>query len=37
MEILGRSPITVPANVYAHVMPAMTRDAADRMQVALGD
>ena len=31
MELLGHSSITVTMNVYGHVMPAMMRDAADKM------
>jgi integrase len=36
MEVLGHSSITVTANLYAHVAPALTRDAADRMEAVLG-
>lgn len=32
MELLGHSSITVTMNVYGHVMPAMMRDAADKME-----
>jgi integrase len=35
MELLGHSSITVTMNVYGHVMPAMMRDAADKMDVIL--
>jgi integrase len=31
MELLGHSSITVTMNVYAHVMPAMMREASDTM------
>jgi integrase len=31
MEILGHSQIALTMNTYSHVMPALTRDAADRM------
>jgi integrase len=36
MELLGHSSITVTMNVYGHVMPAMMRDAADKMEAILG-
>lgn len=36
MELLGHSSITVTMNVYGHVMPAMMRDAADKMDALLG-
>lgn len=36
METLGHSQIGTTMNVYAHVMPAMQRDAADRMDAMLG-
>jgi integrase len=32
MELLGHSSIAVTMNVYGHVMPAMMRDAADKME-----
>ena len=35
MEFLGHSSITVTMNVYAHVMPAMIREAADTMDAVL--
>ena len=35
MELLGHSSITVTMNVYGHVMPAMMRDAADKMDAIL--
>jgi integrase len=35
METLGHSTISVTMNTYAHVMPALQRDAADRMDDAL--
>jgi integrase len=31
MEILGHSQISLTMNTYSHVMPTLTRDAADRM------
>lgn len=31
MEVLGNSQIALTLNKYGHVMPALTRDAADRM------
>lgn len=34
--ILGHSTIRVTADLYAHVVPALSRDAADRMQGAVG-
>ncbi|MFN2484266.1 MAG: tyrosine-type recombinase/integrase [Candidatus Limnocylindria bacterium] len=36
MEQLGHSTIALTMNTYSHVMPALERDAADRMDVALG-
>ena len=36
MELLGHSSITVTMNVYGHVMPAMMRDAADKMDAIIG-
>jgi integrase len=35
METLGHSTITVTMNTYSHVIPALQRDAADRMQEVL--
>jgi len=35
METLGHSQISVTMNVYAHVIPALQRDAADRMDALL--
>lgn len=35
MELLGHSSITVTMNVYGHVLPAMMRDAADKMDAIL--
>ena len=32
MEVLGHSQIGLTMNTYAHVMPEMKRDAADRME-----
>ncbi|SRR6266851_2687871 len=36
METLGHSNISVTLNMYAHVMPALKRDAADAMDRSLG-
>jgi integrase len=36
MELLGHSSITVTMNTYAHVLPAMMREAADKMDAILG-
>jgi integrase len=36
MELLGHSSITVTMNVYGHVMPAMMREAADKMDAIIG-
>jgi integrase len=36
MEVLGHSSITLTANTYSHVGKAAMRDAADKMQRALG-
>ncbi|MBX3114554.1 MAG: site-specific integrase [Fimbriimonadaceae bacterium] len=36
MEILGHSQIGLTLNTYAHVMPTLQRDAADRMDAVLG-
>ena len=36
MELLGHNSITVTMNVYGHVMPAMMREAADKMDAILG-
>lgn len=36
MELLGHSSITVTMNVYGHVLPAMMREAADKMEAILG-
>ena len=35
MEVLGHSQIALTANTYAHLVPAMKREAADRMDAAL--
>jgi integrase len=32
MELLGYSSITVTMNVYGHVLPAMMREAAEKME-----
>jgi integrase len=31
MELLGHSQIRTTLDIYSHVMPALARDAADRM------
>ena len=31
METLGHSPIATTMNIYAHVLPVLQRQAADRM------
>jgi len=36
MEVLGHSQISLTMNTYAHVMPTLLQDAADKMQAALG-
>jgi integrase len=36
MELLGHSNISTTADIYSHVMPAMMRDVADKMDVILG-
>jgi integrase len=36
MEQLGHSQIALTMNTYAHIAPALMRDAADRLDRALG-
>lgn len=36
MEVLGHSQISTTMNVYAHIMPEMHQEAADRMDALLG-
>jgi integrase len=36
METLGHSTIAVTMNIYSHVVPALQREAADRLDAALG-
>jgi integrase len=36
MELLGHSSITVTMNTYGHVLPALMREAADKMDAILG-
>ncbi|MGI8999821.1 MAG: tyrosine-type recombinase/integrase [Candidatus Limnocylindria bacterium] len=36
METLGHSTIAVTMNVYSQVVPALQREAADRLDAALG-
>ncbi len=33
---LGHSSITLTLNTYSHVMPALQREAADKMEAVLG-
>jgi hypothetical protein len=35
METLGNSQISLTMNTYSHVLPALQREAADRMEAAL--
>jgi integrase len=35
METLGHSQISLTMNTYSHVLPALQREAADRMEAAL--
>ncbi|RYD75936.1 MAG: site-specific integrase, partial [Verrucomicrobiaceae bacterium] len=37
METLGHSQITLTLNTYSHVLPSLQRDAADRMNMLLGE
>jgi integrase len=36
METLGHSQISLTLNTYAHVLPALQSDAADKMDAILG-
>lgn len=36
MEILGHSGIAITMDTYSHVLPELQREAADRMDQALG-
>jgi hypothetical protein len=36
MELLGHSTITLTMNLYSHVTAGLQREAADRMEAALG-
>ena len=36
MEMLGHSTITLTMNVYSHVIPDLQREAATKMEAALG-
>lgn len=36
MEMLGHSTIALAMNVYSRVIPELQREAADRMEAALG-
>jgi site-specific recombinase XerD len=35
MEVLGHSQISLTMNTYAHVIPALRKEAADRIELAL--
>ncbi len=35
METLGRSSIAVTMNIYSHLLPALSREAANSMDAAL--
>jgi site-specific recombinase XerD len=35
MELLGHSNISTTADIYSHVMPAMMRDVAEKMEAIL--
>jgi integrase len=35
MELLGHSQISLTMNLYSHVLPALRKEAAERMEVAL--
>jgi hypothetical protein len=37
METLGNSQISLTMNTYSHVLPAMQREAADRMEAVFTD
>jgi hypothetical protein len=37
MEMLGHSTIALTMNTYSHVIPALERDAADRMNAILAN
>jgi integrase len=37
MEILGHSQISLTMNTYSHVLPALQREAAARLEALLGD
>ena len=36
MDVLGHSQIGLTMNTYSHVIPALQREAADRMDAVLG-
>ena len=36
METLGHSQISLTMNTYSHVLPALQREAADRMEAVFG-
>ena len=35
MELLGHSQISLTMNLYSHVIPALRKEAAERMEAAL--
>jgi site-specific recombinase XerD len=37
METLGHSQISLTLNTYSHVVPALQREAADRMEAVLSN
>jgi integrase len=37
MEVLGHSQIGITMNTYAHVIPELRRDAAERMETLLNE
>jgi site-specific recombinase XerD len=36
MELLGHSSMSTKGDIYSHVMPAVMRDVADKMDAMLG-
>ena len=37
MEILGHSQVSLTLNTYSHILPSLTREAADKMNAILRD
>ena len=37
MEILGHSQVSLTLNTYSHILPSLTREAADKMNAILSD